>query len=132
MTPTEGPHAELLDPETAKALAELDALAHSLDTQWRIPLTNWRFGLDAVAGLVPGIGDAAAGLISLYLVLRAANHGASGGLIARMVGNVLLDTAVGSVPVAGTIFDVYFKANQRNIRLLRHHIATKRAPPSQR
>lgn len=126
------PPTDLLDPETAKALAELDMLAHALDTRWRIPLTGWRFGIDAVAGLVPGVGDAAAGLVSLYLILRASNTGASGVLIARMLGNVLLDTAVGSVPIAGTIFDVYFKSNRRNVRLLRDHIATKKRPGSAR
>lgn len=125
---TSVPRTEPLDPET-KALAELDALAHALDTRWRIPMTNWRFGLDAVVGLAPGLGDAAMGLVSLYLILRASNHGASAGMIARMIGNVVLDTAVGSVPIAGTVFDVYFKANKRNIRLLREHIATRPRRP---
>ncbi|WP_081727351.1 DUF4112 domain-containing protein [Mesorhizobium sp. L2C067A000] len=107
---------------TANVLAELDLLAALLDARWRIPGTSIRFGLDALVGLVPVLGDAATGIISAYIVLRARNVGAGNGLVARMLGNVLLDTLVGSVPILGSIFDVYFKANNRNIRLLRRHI----------
>lgn len=110
------------DPSTAKAIAELDRLAAMLDSRWRIPGTPIRFGVDAVAGLLPGLGDAATGLVSAYIVLRASNHGASGWLLARMLGNVALDTVVGSVPILGSIFDIYYKANNRNIRLLRRHV----------
>ena len=116
------------DPETAKAIAELDGLARMLDSSWRIPGTSIRFGVDAVAGLLPGIGDAASGLVSAYIVLQARNHGASGGLLARMIGNVALDTVVGSVPILGSIFDVYYKANNRNIRLLRSHLERRDLP----
>lgn len=119
------PGTDLLDPETARLIAELDALAIALDAKWTIPGTRIRFGYDALVGLVPGLGDAAMGLVSLYLVLRASNLGASRWLLARMVGNVLLDTTLGSVPLAGSVFDVFFKANKRNIRLLRNHIADR-------
>lgn len=100
----------------------LDRLAWTLDSRWRIPGTGVRFGADAVAGLIPGIGDAATGLISAYIVLRAANHDVPRHVIARMVGNVALDTVVGSVPVLGSVFDLFFKANRRNIKLLRRHL----------
>lgn len=108
--------------EAEKAIAELDLLAALLDSRWRIPGTSVRYGLDALAGLVPVAGDMATGLVSAYIVLRARSCGAGNGLVARMLGNVLLDTVVGSIPVLGSIFDVYFKANNRNIRLLRHHL----------
>lgn len=108
--------------EAEKAIAELDLLAALLDSRWRIPGTSVRYGLDALAGLVPVAGDVATGLVSAYIVLRARNCGAGNGLVARMLGNVLLDTVVGSIPVLGSIFDVYFKANNRNIRLLRRHL----------
>ena len=114
------------DPSKAKAIAELDRLATILDSRWRIPGTSIRFGVDAVAGLLPGLGDAATGLVSAYIVLRASHHGAGGGLIARMLGNIALDTVVGSVPILGSIFDVYYKANNRNIRLLRRHLEAPR------
>ena len=106
------------DAEAAKTVAELDLLAALLDSRWQIPGTSIRFGLDALAGLVPVLGDAATGLVSAYIVLRARSCGAGNGLVARMLGNVLLR----SVPVLGSIFDVYFKSNNRNMRLLRRHL----------
>lgn len=108
--------------DTAKAIADLDVLAAMLDSRWRIPGTSIRFGVDALVGLVPVLGDAATGLVSAYIVLRARDCGAGNGLVARMLGNVLLDTAVGSIPILGSIFDVYFKSNNRNVRLLRRHL----------
>ena len=110
------------DSEMARAIVELDLLAALLDSRWRIPGTPIRFGLDALVGLVPVLGDVATGLVSAYIVMRARNCGAGNGLVARMLGNVLLDTVGGSVPILGSIFDIYFKANNRNIRLLRRHL----------
>lgn len=112
----------------AEALQDLEALADLLDTRWKIPGTSIRFGVDAIAGLIPLVGDAATGLISGYIILRARNHGAGNGLIARMLGNVVLDTVIGSIPILGSIFDVYFKANRRNIRLLREHLQRQSRP----
>lgn len=108
--------------KAANVVAELDLLANLLDSRWCIPGTSIRFGLDALVGLVPVLGDAATGIVSVYIVLRARSCGAGKTLVARMLGNVLLDTVVGSVPILGSIFDVYFKANNRNIRLLRRHL----------
>ncbi|CAN7702232.1 DUF4112 domain-containing protein [Mesorhizobium amorphae] len=113
-------------PEVTKAIAELEVLAALLDSRWRIPGTSIRFGMDGLVGLVPVLGDAATGLVSAYIVLRARDCGAGNGLVARMLGNVLLDTVVGSIPIFGSIFDVYFKANNRNIRLLRRHLQSAR------
>ena len=110
------------DAEKARSLAEIERLAWLLDSHWRIPGTRIRFGVDALAGLLPGIGDAATGLVSAYIILRAARNGASLPLIARMSDNVLLDTVIGSVPLAGTVFDVFFKANNANIALLKKHL----------
>ncbi len=103
-------------------VAALDDLAWLLDSRWRIPGTGIRFGADAVAGLIPGVGDAATGLISGYIVLRAAQHDVSKLVLARMIGNVALDTVVGSVPIVGSVFDLFFKSNRRNIKLLRRHL----------
>jgi hypothetical protein len=103
-------------------LADLDLLANLLDARWKVPGTSIRFGLDALFGLVPVLGDVATAIASIYIVMRARELGAANGLVARMVGNVALDTVVGSIPILGSIFDVYFKANQRNLRLLRRNI----------
>ena len=110
---------------------ELADLAFLLDSRWRIPVIGFRFGVDAVAGLLPVVGDLAAGLISAHIVHKAYRLGAPRRLILQMAGNVALDVAVGSIPLAGTVFDIFFKANNVNVRLLREHPAAqgKTLPP---
>ena len=88
-----------------------------------VPGTNIRFGVEALLRLVPGIGDAAASALSFYLLYEASRLGVPRLLFARMVANVLLEGAVGMVPVAGDAFDVFFRANRRNVALLRAHFA---------
>jgi hypothetical protein len=103
-------------------IARIDALATLMDTAFVIPGTEVRFGLDALIGLVPGIGDAIATVISLFIVSEARALGAPRTLIARMLANVALDGLVGAVPLAGDMFDVAFRANRRNMALLRAHL----------
>jgi hypothetical protein len=100
-------------------VARIDALATLLDTAFILPGTNVRFGLDALIGLVPGIGDAITTVMSLYIVHEARQLGAPAHVIMRMIANVALDGLVGSVPLVGDAFDVAFRANRRNMRLLR-------------
>ncbi|OWJ64081.1 hypothetical protein BWR60_26565 [Inquilinus limosus] len=107
--------------DRAAELDRLDRLATLLDSRWRLPLLGWRFGLDSVIGLVPGLGDAAGGLLSAWLILRARRLGAPNRVLALMAGNVVLDVALGTVPVLGDVLDVGLKANRRNARLLRRH-----------
>jgi len=109
----------------AERLARLDALASLLDTAFVLPGTNIRFGFDAMIGLVPGIGDAITTLISLYIVREARELGAPRHLIARMLANVALDGIVGAVPFLGDAFDVMWRANRRNVALLRKHFAAE-------
>ena len=87
-----------------------------------IPGTNIRFGLDALIGLVPGIGDAVTTVMSLYIVNEARALGAPRLLIARMLANVALDGFVGAIPLVGDAFDVVFRANRRNMALLLGHL----------
>ena len=117
-------------PSRAERIARIDALATLLDTAFVVPGTEIRFGLDALIGLVPGIGDAITTAISLYIVNEARALGAPPWLVARMVANVALDGLVGAVPLVGDAFDVAFRANRRNMALLRGHldIAEGRAP----
>lgn len=103
-------------------LARLERLADLLDTRWRIPGTGIRFGLDGVASILPLVGDTATACVSAYLLWQAAELGASKPLLLRMAANVGLDWAAGSVPLVGTIFDVGFKSNRLNMRLLRRHL----------
>lgn len=96
-------------------------LARLLDSRFRIPGTNVRFGVDSVIGLVPGVGDAAGLALSSYVILQAIGLGARGATVARMVANVAVDAVFGSVPVLGSLFDLWFKANDRNVALLERH-----------
>lgn len=109
--------------ERDRVLAELDTLATLLDSRWRIPFTRIRFGIDAILGLIPGAGDAAAAAPALYLVWRARRLGVPLSLQARMLGNVGIDFLAGSVPILGSVFDVFYKASRRNHALLREHVA---------
>jgi hypothetical protein len=96
----------------------LDHIAALLDDMFRIPGTQIRFGLDALIGWVPGIGDAMAGIASFLIVFASWRRGAKAVTLVRMIANVLLETAIGAIPVAGDIFHVFWKANRRNYRLL--------------
>jgi hypothetical protein len=102
-------------------LARLDALANFMDSAVVIPGTNIRFGADALIGLVPGIGDLVTAGIASLIILEARRMGAPAHVVARMIGNVAIDGLVGAVPVVGDLFDVVFRANLRNMRLLRKH-----------
>jgi Domain of unknown function (DUF4112) len=110
-----------LKEKTAPSLQNLSVLAKLMDSQFKIPGTNIKFGLDALIGLIPGVGDFATFLISGYMVTVLASNGASGFVLARMVLNVIIDSLFGAIPILGDIFDVAFKANQRNITLMQQH-----------
>ncbi len=99
--------------------ARLDALAKLLDIAFVLPGTNIRYGIDGLIGLVPVVGDLLTTVIQLWLVREARSLGAPRHVIARMLGNVALDGVVGIVPFFGDAFDVMFRANIRNMRLLK-------------
>jgi hypothetical protein len=105
------------------ALDRLDMLATVFDTAFIVPGTNVRFGAESLLRLVPGVGDAVASMLSCYLLYEAHRLGVPRLLFARMLGNVLLEGAAGAVPIAGDAFDVFFRANRRNVALLREHFA---------
>lgn len=92
-----------------------------LDSQFRIPFTNIKFGVDFVVGLVPYAGDLLSFLFSGGLVVTMARHGVSGKVLALMLWNIFLDTTVGSIPLLGDIFDLFYKSNRRNYHLLEEH-----------
>ena len=116
------------DPEYLPSLAHLDWLSALLDSRYRVPMTRVRFGWDAIGGLLPVVGDLVTAAISIHLVYRARILGADGPLAWRMVFNVLIDAMLGAIPIIGTIFDVFFRANERNLKLLIDHIAQHRRP----
>ena len=96
----------------------LDYIAALLDDIFRIPGTRIRFGLDALIGWIPGIGDAMTGVASFLIVFASWRRGVPSITLVRMIANVLLETTLGAIPVAGDIFHVFWKANRRNYRLL--------------
>ncbi len=115
-------------PTREDSLARLSMLAKLLDSAFLIPGINRRVGLDAVIGLVPGIGDAISTLLASYIIWEARQLGLPRWKIARMMGNVAIDTAIGAIPVAGDAFDLFFKANERNLRIIHDHIGKKHGP----
>src|SRR5919202_3549396 len=111
-----------IDRERARAdVSGVRQLARLLDAAVRIPGTEVRLGFDALLGLIPGAGDIAGGILSAFIILRAARLGAPRSVLTRMVMNVVIDTAAGSVPVLGDVFDVGWKSNLRNVALLERY-----------
>ncbi len=102
----------------AGALERYRALARRLDAEFRIPFTPIRFGWDAIIGLIPGIGDAAGGLLGGYGLLVGWRLGAPAGVLLRMLLNLVIDVGVGSLPLLGDLFDVAWRNNLRNVALL--------------
>ena len=96
-------------------------LARMLDAAVTIPGTKITVGLDAILGLIPGAGDLVGSTLSGYIVVAAAKMGVPKSVLARMVGNLAVDTVVGSVPILGDLFDVAFRANMRNVALIERH-----------
>lgn len=102
-------------------LKQIEWLTRWMDTKFRIPGTNFRFGLDGLLGLIPGVGDLSTFAISGYLVLLMAHNGASGYVLARMILNIVVDAALGAIPVVGDLFDFVNKANVKNMRLMQQY-----------
>lgn len=101
---------------------ELEMLARWMDSVFEIPGTGIRFGVDALLGLIPGLGDLAATLVSLYIVGAARRYGLPRVTLVRMASNIAIDFALGSLPLLGDAFDVFWKSNERNVALLRRHV----------
>lgn len=120
---------ELIDkrsdlPEQTPGLKEARFLAKLMDSAFEIPGLKTRIGLDALLGLLPGVGDIASSFVSLYILQVANRSGVSRLTLARMTLNILCDWIVGSIPLAGDVFDVFWKSNQRNVALLLQHKET--------
>jgi len=109
--------------QRARSLAEVEGLAWLLDNSIRVPGTGGRrFGIDAIIGLVPGIGDVVSGAIGLIVVWRGSRMGLPRVVVGRMLLNTLVDIAVGAIPIIGDAFDLWFKASTRNLGLMRRHL----------
>jgi len=109
-------------PGRRQAVDRLDFIARLLDTAFIVPGTNIRFGIEAVIRLMPGIGDAVASALSCVILIEAHRLGVPRAILVRMIANVLLEGTAGAVPVVGDMFDIIFRANRRNIRILRDYM----------
>ena len=111
------------EPGRSRALGEVETLAWLLDNSIPVPGTGGRrFGIDAIIGLVPVVGDVISGGIGLFVVWRGSRMGLPRVVVARMLANSALDLLIGSIPVIGDAFDLWFKANTRNLGLMRRHL----------
>ena len=108
-------------------LANVRRLSKLMDSQFRVPGTAIKFGFDSIVGLIPGVGDAVTIVVPLWVLYQAHSSGVRKRTLARMLGNIAVDATVGVVPVLGDIFDVYWKANVRNLRLLESELNKTKA-----
>lgn len=109
-------------PEVAAVRRRSERLSVLLDSAVGIPGTRWRIGLDALIGLIPGAGDLVGLVMGAWFLLEGARVGAPASVLLRMAANIGVDALVGVVPIVGDLFDVAFKANRRNARLLGEHL----------
>ena len=120
--PVRRPAPPVVGTHPRSEIQQLRTVSRLLDSAFSIPGTRYRFGLDALIGLVPGLGDAVGAIFSGYIILQASRAGASRATINRMIANVAIDTVVGWVPLLGDLFDVGWKANTKNVALLEQHL----------
>ncbi|NUB92492.1 DUF4112 domain-containing protein [Haloterrigena sp. SYSU A558-1] len=105
------------------AISRMRTVARALDEGFRLPGTNFRFGLDPIVGILPGAGDTATALVSLYIVAESARMGVSQSTLLRMLANIAVDTIGGSVPILGVLFDAFWKSNKWNVKLAIEELA---------
>lgn len=93
-----------------------------------VPVGRWSFGLDGILGLVPGLGDLASGIVATYIIARAAQAGVPRAALARMMVNVAIDSLLGAIPLAGDLFDFFYKANSKNLQIFQQSLEGRREP----
>lgn len=118
--PTDQRIADLKGREEAQR--RLQRIAKLMDSQIRVPVIGLRIGADAILGLVPGFGDILTGAIGAYLIYEAQKLGIPRSAVVRMIANIAVDTAIGAIPFAGDVWDLFFRANDRNMQILARHI----------
>ena len=127
------PQVERIEHEEIEAaMARVAMVARFMDALFVIPGTRIRLGFDAILGLVPVAGDLLGQAISTYIIWEAHQLGVGKLTLMRMLGNTLIDTAIGSIPIAGDAFDIAFRANLKNLRLLQRHLEKQGYRPAGR
>jgi len=113
-------------PGREDSLRRLELVATLLDSAFVLPGTDQRIGIDAIIGLIPGLGDVITTLLSSYVIWEARRLGVGRWAMTRMLANLAIHAGVGLVPVAGDAFDAFFRVNQRNLRIVRAALAKQR------
>lgn len=113
-------------PTRSDAVKRMETVAFLLDSAFVLPGTSRRIGIDAIIGLVPGLGDIATTLLSTYVIWEARNLGVSKLALGRMLGNLAIHASVGAIPVVGDVFDAFFRVNQRNMKIVRKQLENKK------
>ena len=103
-------------------LIRLRQLSKNLDESFTIPGTKIKFGIDALLGLVPGGGDLVSSVFSLYILRAAIKMKLPKSAVLAMITNILLDTTIGIIPIIGDIFDIFWKSNKRNLKIIEKHL----------
>jgi hypothetical protein len=120
--PLNGPGGLPVGRDPAAVRQRIEAMERVLERSFTIPGTNQPVGLDAIVGLIPVAGDLISAALGAWIVWEASNLGLPKWKLWRMAGNVLFDSAVGAIPVAGDVFDVLFRSNSRNLRIVKRHL----------
>jgi len=113
--------------DAVSALRRIEMMEHLLERSLTIPGINRKVGLDAIAGLVPVIGDVFAAALGAYIVWEASNLGLPKWKLWRMAGNIAIDTGLGAIPLAGDAFDLLFRSNTRNLKIVKRHLEKQNA-----
>ena|SRR5205809_513798 len=117
----------ILRPSSAQIERELEVFGQIMDNQFRIPLLDWRFGLNAIIDLIPEVGDVATTLVALYILVAAVRYRVPKITLLRMGINIAIYFIGGLIPFAGYLFDVWWKPNIRNLNLLRRRATVSAA-----
>ena len=118
------------DSKLPRDLVALRKFAFYMDEAFTVPGTSFKVGIDALLGLIPGVGDVIGGVLSTAIVVGALRHRVPARIIARMVLNIAIDLFFGAIPVAGDVFDFLYEENMKNMRLLEKHRDRRRPPRS--
>lgn len=121
------PEIKIINPGRSRSTTNLstmrtvEEISRFLDSRFEIPGTKIRFGLDPILSMIPVLGDFLTYMISAALIYTMHNHGASRKVVIKMLMNSTLDAVVGTIPLVGTVFDVFYRSNDRNVKLLKEH-----------